>query len=126
MPDLSLRKGFALVDLQYEHTADTMGTKDTAAAVVDGAAVLQFALTPAGENQRIDEEYLHSHRLLAVQLTDEHVVKRFRQFCMNHSDEITNDICLEILSKRKMFRYHVGRPEYVGHGFLLLDGLEAL
>jgi hypothetical protein len=126
MTDLSLRKGFALVDLQYEHTVDTMGTKDTAAAIVDGAAVLKFTLKPVSENQRIDEDYLHSHALLAVQLTDEYVTRRFGEFCNRHSGEITSGIRLKILSKGKKFKFHVGQWDYQRRGFLLLKNLKRL
>ncbi len=126
MTDLSLRKGFALIDLQYEHSVDTMGTKDTAAAIVDGAAVLKFTLKPVDENQRIDEDYLHSHALLAVQLTDEYVIQGFGEFCNRHSDEITNGMRLEILSKGKPFKFHVGQSDYQGRGFLLLKNLKRL
>jgi hypothetical protein len=126
MTDLRLRKGFALVDLQYEDMADTMGTKDTAAAIVDGAAVLKFTLKPVSENQHMDEDYLHSHALLAVQLTDEYVTQAFGKFCNRHSDEITNGMRLEILSKGKRFKFHVGQPVYRGRGFLLLKKLKRL
>lgn len=126
MTELSLRKGFALVDLEYELSVDTIGTKDTAVAIVDGAAVLKFTLKPVDENQRIDEKNLFSQMLLSVQLTDGYVIQGFREFCKRHSSEIVNGMRLEILSRGRKFRFQVTKSDSGGSGFLLFKGLKRL
>jgi hypothetical protein len=109
MPDRSLRKGFTIVDLQHDGICNSIGAESTSVAIADGAAVLKLTLKPSGENQRLDEEYLHSHRLLSLQLSDNYIVDGFHTFCDHHSDEITDGLRLEIRSKGRVLSYRVKR-----------------
>jgi hypothetical protein len=104
-----LRRGFTIVDLQHDGVCNSIGAENTSAAIAEGAAVLRLTLKPSDENQRLDEEYLHSHRLLTLQLSDNYIIERFHEFWERHSAEITDGLRLEIKSKGKVLSYRVKR-----------------
>ena len=107
MRERRLRRGFTIVNLQHDGTRNSIGAENTDVVIVDGAAVLRLTLKPSGENQRLDEEYLHSHRLLSLQISDQHIMQGFREFCDHYSDEITNGLRLEIMSKGAVLSYRI-------------------
>jgi hypothetical protein len=112
MHDHSLRKGPESIELGYEHSCDTMGVVDARIAVSStGHLVLKFDLKPVSENQRIDEHYLHSHRLKYVQLTDGRVIAGMAQYFKDHRDEVRAGIRLELTSLRKILGFDVTESE---------------
>lgn len=118
MRDRRLRKGFTIINLQHDGICNSIGAENTDVVIIDGAAVLRLTLKPSGENQRIDEEYLHSHRLLSLQLSDQHIIQGFREFCDHYSTEITDGLKLEITSKGKLLSYRIVKATLRNSDFL--------
>jgi hypothetical protein len=126
MSNRSLRKGHEPVHLQYENVGNTITAKEFSVKLEDGILVLKFTLAPSGENQHIDEDYLHEHpKLLSVQLHDEFVISGLFDFCSLHAGEFTNGAHLEIISKGKTLSYQITKNHRQQRHFLQLD-LETL
>ena len=110
----SLRKGKSSVYFQHENTGHSIGAEKFESAVVDGAAVLRFALKPVDENQRQDESYLHEEDLVSITIDDGRVIEGFVSHAKASGSSFSN--CeLEVLSRNKVLTFEV-RPQLVEHG----------
>jgi hypothetical protein len=118
MRDRRLRREFTIVGLQHDGICNSIGAENTDVVIVDGAAVLRLTLKPSGERQRLYEEYLHSHRLLSLQLADQQIIRGFREFCDHYSNEITDGLRLEIMSKGKVLSYRIVKARLRDSHFL--------
>lgn len=118
MPARSLRKGYYGTYLQYANVGDSMGAERYEAEIVDGAVVLRFTLKPVDENQRLDEENLHTEPLVSVQIMDAMTIKKLNQFCAARAKEISARK-LEIISRGKTLQFDVKRA--IPHSVALLE-----
>jgi hypothetical protein len=97
-----------------------MGAEECEAEIVDGAVVLRFTLKPVDENQRFDEENLHTQPLLSVQIMDAMIIKKLNQYCTARAKGIYARK-LEIISRGKTFHFDVKRVIPHSDSFLELE-----
>lgn len=102
----SLRKGRTSVHLQHVLTGHNIGAEKYESEVADGKAILRFSLRPVDGNQRYDEEYLHTHELVSVDIDDSTVIDGIRDYLKHHRKEFTSWE-LQILSRAKIFSFVV-------------------
>ena len=100
----SLRKGHTLVDLQYEHTCDSITGERFEAEVKDRVAIFRFSLRPSGENQRGDEENLHTSPLVSITLNEAQILKNLRGFNQTRKTEYSHWV-IEVLSRGKSMKF---------------------
>src|SRR5258708_7419648 len=112
MADRILRAGYLTVDFQYANNCDSIGAENMRVAIVDGEVILKFVLRPVDGNQRDDEEYLHNHSPLSVQIRDEQAVTRLRKFLTARTREIKKGLALEIVSRSKTLYFEVKRKQF--------------
>jgi hypothetical protein len=106
MHETSIRKTFFIVDLGYEGLkCDSIGAADARATLANSAIIFKFTLKPSGENQHLDEDYLHGHPLDYVQVTETQVLDGVRRYVALHSD--VKKMHMEIYSKGRQLRFHV-------------------
>lgn len=86
----SLRKGYALIELQYADTCDTIGAEKFEAEVKEGNAIFRASLRPSSEHQRQDEEYFHTHKLVSLSVNDSQILKELRSFHNAHKSEYSS------------------------------------
>lgn len=110
----SLRKGRTSVYLQHAHTGHSIGAEKYESEVVDGKAILRFSLRPVDGNQRFDEEYLHTHELISVDVDDSTVIDGLRHHLKFHRQELTSWE-LQVLSRGKKLSFAV-EPQVEEHG----------
>lgn len=111
---LSLRKGRTSVYLQHEHTGHSIGAEKYESEVLDGKAILRFSLRPVDGNQRLDEEYLHTHELISVDVADATVIDGLRRHLKSRKQEITSWE-LQVLSCGKKFSFAI-EPQVEEYG----------
>ena len=85
----TLRKGYAPVELQYDHGADEIGAIEYEADVRDNYALVRFKLRAAGGNQKSDEENLHTKELRSVCINDEQVLNGLQAFLSARRQEFS-------------------------------------
>lgn len=119
MHDQSLRKGAFAVDLGYENNCDRISAVDARAGIHGDAILLKLTLKPIDENQRIDEEYFHSHNLAYIQITEKQVLKQLRSFARTHPEP--KRIRLEIASQGRSLLFDVQRVTVREDYFMQLD-----
>jgi hypothetical protein len=112
----SLRKGHTRVDLQYEHTCDSITSEQFEAEVKDRVAIFRFSLRPSGENQRDDEENLHTYSLVSVALNEPQILKNLRGFNEAHKTEYSQ-WAIEVLSRGKPMKF-LAKPSVAPSGRL--------
>ena len=110
----SLRKGRTSVYFQHAHTGHSIGAEKYESEVVDGKAILRFSLRPVDGNQRFDEEYLHTHKLISVDVDDSIVIDGLWHHLKFHRQEFISWE-LQILSRGKKFSFAV-EPQIEEHG----------
>jgi hypothetical protein len=110
----SLRKGHTSVYFQHEHTGHSIGAEKYESEVVDGKAILRFSLRPVDGNQRFDEEYLHTHELISVDVDDSIVIDGLRNYLKSQRQELISWE-LQILSRGKKLSFAV-EPQLIEHG----------
>ncbi|HEY0555649.1 MAG TPA: hypothetical protein VGG20_15440 [Thermoanaerobaculia bacterium] len=103
---LRLRKGYENVDLCYEHGCDTICAEKYEAEIIDGAAVVRFSLRPIDDNQRDDEDNIHTKDLQSVVINDSYAVKRLLSFIGPRRHEFSR-WRLEVTSRENLFKYAV-------------------
>jgi hypothetical protein len=102
----SLRKGRSSVYMQHAHTGHSIGAEKYECEVSDGKAVLRLSLRPVDENQRHDEDYLHDHKLVSVDVDDSTVIDGLHSYLSAHRQEFSAWE-VQILSQGKTFRLTV-------------------
>lgn len=110
----SLRKGKASVYMQFAHVGHNIGAEKYECEVADGKAILRLSLRPTGENQRLDEEYLHNQKLVSLDVTDSTVVKGLKSYLTLRLNDFTSWE-LQILSRGKALFFLVA-PYIEQHG----------
>lgn len=101
---LSLRKGYAPIDLQYASTCDTIGAEKFRVEIREGQAIFCVSLRPSSGNQREDEENLHTRELLSLTIHEAQVLKNLRSFHRAHSNEYSKWSLL-LLSRGKVVKF---------------------
>lgn len=96
----SLRKGQASVYMQFAYVGHNIGAEKYECEVADGKAILRLSLRPTGENQRLDEEYLHNQKLVSLDVADSTVVKGLESYLTLRLKDFTSWE-LQILSRDK-------------------------
>lgn len=102
----SLRKGRTSVYFQHEFTGHNIGAEKYESKVSDGVAILRFSVRPVDGNQKSDEEYLHSSKLLSISVDDGTVVDAFARHVNASDDEISSWV-VELVSRGKNLRFPV-------------------
>ncbi|HEY3769214.1 MAG TPA: hypothetical protein VGN44_11120 [Candidatus Angelobacter sp.] len=110
MADRSLKKGAHTVDFQYTNNCDSINAIDTRVAIDEGKMILKFTLKPAGGNQSDDEENLHTDKPVSVQIRDEQVGTKLRNFQTARLKDLTaGKMVLEVTSRNKVLSFEVKR-----------------
>lgn len=107
MAPRSLRKGHQSIYLQYQHDGHSIGAVGAEVEIVNGLCVVRFTLKPVDENQRIDEEQLHSTPLLSARIDDQRVIDGLDRYCAAHAGAITGGMALEVESQGKTLSFRV-------------------
>jgi hypothetical protein len=119
MNDETLRKTFFAIDIGYELICDTIGAINARAGKADGIVVFKLTLKPTGQNQRIDEEYLHSHTPSYVQVSEAQIIKGLRAYIKAHTD--VNVMRIAIDSKGRILHFKVRSIETHNDHFMQLN-----
>ena len=121
MPARSLQKGHSSSTyLQFSNVGGSIGAEQYEAEIVDGAVVLRFTLKPVDENQRLDEEELHTQPLVSVQIMNALVIRKLEQFCAARAKGIPGRK-LEIISRGKPMQFDIVRAIRHSDSFLELE-----
>ena len=96
----SLKKGHASVYMQFANVGHNIGAEKYECEVANGKAILRVSLRPTGENQRLDEEYLHNQKLVSLDVADSTVVKGLESYLTLRLKDFTSWE-LQILSRDK-------------------------
>jgi hypothetical protein len=102
----SLKKGHASVYMQFAHVGHNIGAEKYECEVANGKAILRVSLRPTGENQRLDEEYLHNQKLVSLDVADSTVVKGLESY-LTFGLKGVSSWELQILSRGKAFCFLV-------------------
>jgi hypothetical protein len=118
----SLQKGHSSSStyLQFSNVGGSIGAERYEAEIVDGAVVLRFTLKPVDENQRLDEDELHTQPLVSVQIMDALVIRNLKQFCAARAKGIQGRK-LEIISRGKAMQFDIVRAIRHSDSFLELE-----
>lgn len=102
----SLRKGRQSVYLQHKLTGHSIGAENFECDLDGKKAVFRLSLNPVDDNQRADEDYLHSTQLLSLVVDDSMVIdglSRYLELQANHCTSLE----LQVLSRGKTLAFTV-------------------
>jgi len=102
----SLRKGHSSAYFQHAHTGHNIGVEKFECEVHNGKAVVRFSLRPVDGNQRHDQDYLHTHALVSVEIHDDHVIKGLRSYLEHRMLEFSA-WQLQVISRGTLFSFPV-------------------
>ncbi|MEG7571339.1 hypothetical protein [Vibrio cholerae] len=102
----SLRKGSTRVYFQHRNTGHDIRVKLAESELDRDLAILRFTLSPASEDQKHDENYLHSEVLESASISDDQVIDGFRRHIRASSIKVTS-YKLELISRGKKLEFNV-------------------
>ena len=102
----SLRKGSTTAYFQFPFHNDTLHIADSGVQWSNGMVVIDIAIQPVGENQRLDEEHLHEEKLISLQVDDHYTLSRLGAYLSSRSPT-TSSVQLKIFSKWRSFFFDV-------------------
>jgi hypothetical protein len=92
--------------IQHAHTGHSIGAEKYKCEVSDGKAILRLSRRPVDENQRHDEDYLHDHELVSVDVDDSTVIDGLYSYLSARRQELSA-WAVQILSQGKTFNLTV-------------------
>ena len=85
----SLRKGHSSAYFQHVLTGHSIGAEKFECEVRAGMAIVRFSLRPVDENQREDQQYVHTHPFTYVEIHDTYVTDNLRSYLKHHMTEFS-------------------------------------
>ena len=118
----NLRKGSSSVHFEYSDGGESIRADTFEAETVADILTLSFRLRPVDDNERMDEENLHTKNLLSISIDDKYIIDGLTSY-LKHYPASSMQLC--VISKGKNLSFSVVLEERAIDHFSLIVQLDS-